>query len=300
MGGTLVFPSSHPACVDLWFVCPGIDVLDGATPWTYECPSDEQNGVRRRRNSAVDSTRLRHLENRDHQNERPYYTKEGAADNQFPAEFHQLVDESGKKEFYAVLPEDSKFCVDGGTRIRSGETPEVGCAEKVLSFGKAGDRRPLPGGTSVSNEWFLNLGVKITASSDGGPNNMYPIIFDTTSPDSNGVEHEKAAQLSLHDELGNVLVPLRLKGVDGPANDYGILNFDFYKKTTVNYITLLNVDDLSKIFVTQGDGTRSIYALESVGQGGVQTMELGLENVVKLTIVFKTFAAVVSMDLCLK
>jgi hypothetical protein len=31
-----------------------------------------------------------------------------------------------------------------------------------LSFTKAGNNRPIPGGTFVANEWFPNLGVKIT------------------------------------------------------------------------------------------------------------------------------------------
>lgn len=295
--GTLVFPSSHAACADLWFVCPGVEFA-GATPWTYECPSDERDGVRRR-TASLDRLRARYLNHRDGQDERPYYSKDGVTQNQFPDEFHHLVDKSSSKEFYALLPKDHQFCVDGGSRIRSGETPPGECTTKLLSFGKAGDRRPLPGGTTVKNEWFPNLGVKITASSQGGPDNMHPVIFDMTSPDTNGLNHYKASMLGKHEELGNVLVPLRQDEVTGPDNDYGMLNFDFYEKTLVNYITLLNVDDFSKLFVRQADGSVSIYGMDSVGRGGVQSVEIGLENVVRLSVSFKTFAAVVSMDLCI-
>jgi hypothetical protein len=238
------------------------------------------------------------LTHREEPDKYSFYKNENANGNGFPEEFHHLVDDSNK-EFYTVLPADNDFCANGGTRIRSGEIPLGDCASKILSFSKAGDRRTLPAGTSVANEWFPNLGVKITASSDGGPDNMHPMVFDMANPHSNGVSSENASMLGGHVELGNVLVPLRGAGVVGSADDYGILNFEFHEQTFVNYITLLNVDNFSKIFVTQASGAVSIYGMDSAGLGGVQTVELGLENVIRLSVSFKTFAAIVSMDLCI-
>lgn len=238
------------------------------------------------------------LGHREELDKQSFYENERNQGNSFPADFHHLVD-TNQKEFYTVLPAEHAFCLHGGTRIRSGETPLGDCASKILSFAKAGDRRPLPGGTSVANEWFPNMGVKITASSDGGPENMNPIVFDMEDPDSNGVDSTKASMLGKHKELGNVLVPLRREGLVGPEDDFGILNFDFFEKTTVNYITILNADNFSRIFVTQADGSVSIHGMASAGLGGVQTVELGLENVLRLSVSFKTFAAVVSMDLCI-
>ncbi len=295
VGEAVVLPSSHPACIELWFICPDVEFL-GGTPWTYECSSVEKNGERRKIESIENPESRQHLE-KGRQNQRPYNSKEGAKRNEFISEFHRLVDDG--KEYYTTLPEDSEFCQNGGKRIRSGDLLPGDCASRILSFNKAGDRRPLPGGTSVANEWFPNLGVKITASSDGGPDNMYPIVFDMANPNSNGVDSRKASMLGNHDELGNVLLPLRAQGAAGPTDDYGMLNFEFYEKTFVNYVTLLNVDNISKVFVTQADGAFSLFGVESAGAGGIQTVNVGLENVVRLTVSFKTFAALVSMDLCI-
>lgn len=296
VGETVVFPSSHPACVELWFICPDVELL-GTIPWTYECPTTEQNGARRMVESIDDSRKSQHLERGD-PNVRSNNPKAGIQTNEFISEFHRLVDDG--KEYYTLLPEEFGFCKNGGQRIRSGDTSPTDCTARILSFNKAGDRRPLPGGTSVSNEWFPNLGVKITATSDGGPDNMYPIVFDMANPDTNGVDSKRASLLGSHDELGNVLLPLRPHGAAGVvADDYGMLNFDFYEKTFVNYVTLLNVDNISKIFVTQADGNFSFWGMESAGAGGIQTVDIGLDNVIRLTVSFKTFAAVVSMDLCI-
>ena len=157
-GKYLVLPGTHEGCQDLWFVCPGVDSL-GLTPWGYECSSNA--GVRKLRELQADHGNLRHNDHDAQTNDRAFYTADGVNQNPFPEEFHHLVDEK-KQEHYTVLPSDNEFCSNGGTRIRSGETPTEGCAAKILSFTKAGDRRPLPAGTFVSNEWFPNLGVKIT------------------------------------------------------------------------------------------------------------------------------------------
>jgi hypothetical protein len=243
----------------------------------------------------VDSSQSQELQ--AHQSSRPLYAQAGAERNEYITDFHHLVDD--RTEYYSFLPADSEFCKSGGTRIRSGDAPIPDCQPKILSFTKAGDRRPLPGGTSVANEWFPNLGVKITASSDGGPDNMHPVVFDMDNPFANGVDRRRAAMLGSHNELGNVLIPLRAQGLAGAADDYGMLNFDFYQSTDVNYITLLNVDDLSKVFVTQADGTFTLFDVESAGPGGIQTVSIGLTKVVRLTVSFKTFAAVISLDLCI-
>lgn len=163
VGESVVFPSTHEACVDLWFVCPGVELNDGE-PWSYECPSEEDaEGARRRQLGALrEHGNLRHLlEHRQGNVDSPLYSEEGVATNPFPEEFHRLVD-GPARDYYALLPSYNEFCVSGGSRIRSGETPLGNCASKILSFSKAGDRRPLPGGTSVANEWFPNLGVKIS------------------------------------------------------------------------------------------------------------------------------------------
>ena len=298
VGGTLVFPSYYSACVDLWFVCPGNEFVDAA-PWTYQCPSNNQNGARRRTSAtnAEENDTFRRNLGTGSQQQRPYYTKESAGKNSFPQHFHHLIDSS--KQFYTLLPSDSKFCLNGGTIIHSGDTPLKDCASRTLLFEKAGNRRPLPGGTSVANEWFPNLGIKISASSDGGPDNMHPIIFDMASPNSNGVDPYKASLLGSHDELGNVLVPLRQAGVNGPPDDYGILNFDFYYKTLLNYVSVLNADSSSNLTVTQANGTVSVYGMQSAGSGAVQMLQLDMENVVRLSVSFKTFAAVVSLDMCI-
>lgn len=161
-GEYLVLPGTHEGCRDLWFVCPGVE-FQGVTPWQYECSTVESltGGVRKLRELQTDHGYLRHKDDKDQPKDRAFYTTDGVNQNPFPAEFHQLVD-GKKQEYYAVLPSDNEFCGSGGTRIRSGETPTGGCASKILSFTKAGDRRPLPAGTFVSNEWFPNLGVKIT------------------------------------------------------------------------------------------------------------------------------------------
>ena len=291
-----VFPGLDPACIDLWFLCPNVDFF-GGTPWTHECPSDEQDGGRRKLQSN-DSIKWRFLGARQEPDKQSFYKSERNIGNEFPADFHQLLN-GGQKEFYTTLPADNEFCMNGGTRIRSGGLPLANCESKILSFAKAGDRRPLPGGTSVSNQWFPTLGVKIAARSNGGAHNMYPVIFDMENPASNGVESNKAAMLGRHHELGNVLVPLRVAGATGPEDDYGQLTFEFYEKTSVNYITLLNPDDLCKVSITQANGTVSTFPVESAGPGGVQTVDLGLANVIRLTVAFTTFAAVVSLDLCI-
>lgn len=294
VGNTLVLPSSHEACQDLWFICPGVEFF--GSPWTSQkCPSISEQNVTRRAAEIVDSSQSQELQ--DHQNSRPLYSQAGAERNEYITSFQHLVND--KTEYYSFLPADSDFCKNGGNRIRSGDSPTKDCQPKILSFTKAGDRRPLPGGTSVANEWFPNLGVKITASSDGGPDNMHPVVFDMENPAGNGVDRRRASMLGTHNELGNVLIPLRAQGLAGAVDDYGMLNFDFYQNTDVNYITLLNVDDLSKVFVTQADGTFTLFAVESAGAGGIQTVNIGLKKVVRLTVSFKTFAAVISLDLCI-
>lgn len=296
VGSTLVLPSSHEACQDLWFICPDVEFF--GTPWTNQkCPSSIEQNVTRRAVENVDRSQTEEQLDGERQSSRPLYSQPGTERNEYITDFHNLVDD--RTEYYSFLPVDSEFCKNGGTRIRSGDSPTKNCQPKILSFTKAGDRRPLPGGTSVANEWFPNMGVKITASSDGGPDNMHPVVFDMDNPTANGVDRRRASMLGTHNELGNVLVPLRAQGLAGGVDDYGMLNFDFYQSTVVNYITLLNVDDLSKVFVTQADGTFSLFEVESAGPGGIQTVYIGLEKVVRLTVSFKTFAAVISLDLCI-
>lgn len=130
---------------------------------------------------------------------------------------------------------------------------------------------------------------------------MHPKVFDMANPDSNGVDPFKAAELGGHDELGNVLVPLRPEGVLGREDDFGMLNFDFFEETHVNSITLLNVNDnFSRIFVTQADGNVSIIRMQAAGRHALQTVNIDLDDVILLTVSFKSFAAVVNLDLCVK
>jgi hypothetical protein len=128
---------------------------------------------------------------------------------------------------------------------------------------------------------------------------MHPTIFDMANPFSNGVDKFKVAELGRHDELGNVLIPLRSEGTAGSKNDYGMLNFEFFERTYVDFITLLNVDDFSRVFVTQADGKVTVFGMKSAGRGGIRTVKIDLDDVVRMTVSFKSFAAVVSMDLCL-
>lgn len=129
---------------------------------------------------------------------------------------------------------------------------------------------------------------------------MHPVVFDIDHPDANGIRGHRTSALGRHDGMGNVLLPLRREGSVGASeDDFGVLNFEFYEKTYVNYITLLNVDNFAKIFVTQADGSISVLATEAAGPGGVQAVKIGRENVLRLSVTFKTFAAVVDMDLCL-
>ena len=149
----------------------------------------------------------------------------------------------------------------------------------------------------VSN--FLHHSLTTTASSDGGPENMYPMVFDMRNRNANGVSKYKATQLGGHDELGNVLVALRPKGMVSPENDFGMLNFEFFEETHVSFITLLNADSLCRVFVTQGDGGLTVFDVESAGRGGLRNVDIDLDDVLRMTVSFKNFAAVVSLDLCL-
>lgn len=128
---------------------------------------------------------------------------------------------------------------------------------------------------------------------------MHPMVFDMTNPGANGVGKYLAAELAGHDELGNVLVARRAKGVVGPVDDFGMLHFEFFDQTYVNFITLLNVDDNCRVSVTQGDGNVSVFDMKSAGRGGLRNVKIDLEDVFRITVSFKNFAAVVSMDLCL-
>eukprot|EP00934_Nitzschia_sp_Nitz4_P002511 Nitzschia sp. Nitz4//scaffold3_size479765//404373//405532//NITZ4_000173-RA/size479765-augustus-gene-1.583-mRNA-1//1//CDS//3329550977//2501//frame0 len=281
-GETIVLPSTHDACSELWFVCPGVNFT--GTPWSYECPSENENGSRR---LDTGSTRV-------------YYTQEAESINDLPEEIHSLIDEDGSESlYYVVLPNTTDFCLNGGTSILSGEDPDYGCKAETLSFNKAGDRRPLPSGSSVGGEWFRTLGLKISASSDGGVDNIQPIIVDLSSQlSSSTIPSDVYKALGSHSELSNVLVPLRLEGLEGDVNDHGMLTFTFSKDTTVNSITVLNASDYSKLFIIQADGTRTIKQLDSVGNGMKQTITLEKEKVVRLSVVFKSIGAVTGMDLC--
>lgn len=307
VGDTLVFPPSHPACVDLWFVCP--EVSFAGTPWAYECPSEETDGERKlvSVNRVVESPSSQRKLNRERENGRAYYSKAAVNENPYPEEFHHLVDEDGpKNQYFAKLPGDNAFCLNGGTTIRSGEIPIGECASRVLNFNKAGDRRPLPGGTAVGNEWFLNLGIKTFASSDGSSEGKFhPFILDSEtyledSPSEGSAFTDYLKQLGLRENVGNVLVPMHREGMvqSMAEGDYGSLHFDFYEKTFLKDITIANANDLSRLFVTQTNGQRTIFQLSSEGFGGIQTLELNMENVVKVSMVPKTFAAVVNMDIC--
>jgi len=334
IGKHVVLPSTHMACLDVWFLCPGVE-FPGASQWQYECPSATSKRGDSRALQEV-SKEHGHLRHNDHRtgnvDETSHIMKARVNRNPFPQEFHHLVGQVG---YYTMLPEDSDYCVNGGTRIHSGEKPNVDCTLRILSFKKAGDRRPLPGGTTVANEWYANMGVKITgtcpngvvfvcdvmvpspysswssmthvppicsiaASSDSGPGNMHPTIFDMENPTKNGVNLFKAAQLGKHDEFGNVLVAVRPEGSASDSdNDSGMLHFEFFQQTHVNFITLLNVNEFCRVIVTQANGKETIFTMDSAGRGGIRIVEIDLKDVFRMTVSFQSFAAIVSMDLCL-
>ena len=197
------------------------------------------------------------------------------------------------------------------------------CKSINLNFEKAEDGRPLAGGTFVGNEWFFKSGIKITARSHEGPQDIYPMIFDSGDVVLNGLDNKaisfqlgspniacggvgvgKGGDIGQAGEncgfLSNVLIPSRRAG--NPTSEVsslsGILVFEFDEETAVNAISLLNIMDTgSYIQIYQVDGTITDMALSSVGQNGFQTLQLNLDGVTQLSVFLNSFAAVVDLDL---
>jgi hypothetical protein len=323
----MILPKSHPGCQNVLFVCPGEEIHGSA--WSYECPSDDQGGGRRR--AKLRGHRVLEAY------KQPQYTVDDVSENaeekrmqRFSTSTHHLIDaDTGDSTnagspavSYVVLPENNDACIQGSTTLSSPSIPVRECASINLNFEKAEDGRPLAGGTFVANEWSHKSGIKITALSHDGPQDVHPMIFDSEDVGSNGLDSEGISYLGSPNTacggagvgqggeigppgencgfLGNVLIPSRRAGSPLSDSEFGILVFEFNEDTAVNAISLLNiVNTASHLQIIQGDGSTTDVALSSVGQNGFQTVPVNLESVTKLYVSLKSFAAVVNLDLCI-
>lgn len=308
----MILPSVHAACQHLRFFCPGVEV--SGSPWSYECPLEGEEPESRR-------AQLRGQRRLETTFTLPYSVDEESS-HSFSSAAHDVMDEdvteSSNTESisYVLLPGNNGFCLQGGTKIIYSDEGPSACTTLELDFDKAEDGRPLAGRTFVADEWFPQLGIKISAKSHDGPQNVHPMIFDSENIDESESSHlgspnnacggpgegdggKIGAQGEICELLGNVLIPSRKDGTSGDS-EFGILVFEFHEDTTVNSISLLNVDDdESQVTITQEDGTSTNIALSSVGQNGFQTIEVGLEKVNEFAVSLKSLAAVASLSLCI-
>jgi hypothetical protein len=322
-----ILPRSHEACENIFFFCPGQEVQ--GTPWSYdECPTtSEQNGERKRARLLRGQRRTLEAYRRP---ENVYdLPSEGGLVQRFPAALHHLMDGGGShvsenaKMSYVVLPQD--LCIDGVAETRS--VPEGSpreCTNLELDFEKAEDGRPLAGGTFVARQWYQKYGIKITARSHQGPQNIYPLIFDSEDVGSNGIDREDSFSLASPnvdcggtgvggggklgqpgqncETLSNLLIPSRRPGTPSLADapDFGILVFEFYKITALGSISLLNVlGNESRLQVVQEDGSSADMALSSVGENGLHRIRIDRAGVKKLSVSLKSFTGIASLDLCI-
>jgi hypothetical protein len=322
----MILPRSHEACENTIFFCPGQEVQ--GEPWSYECPTGEQNGERKR------ARLLRGQRRKLEAYRRPEFVddlpSEGGLVQRFPAAVQHLMDAGGSyrsensEVSFVVLPQDDDLCIEEEwnpkTRSAPKGSPIEQCTNLKLDFEKAEDGKPLAGGTFVARQWLYKYGIKITAQSHQDPQNVYPLIFDAEDVGSNGVDREDSFSLGSPnvdcggtgvggggelgqpgencEALGNLLIPSRRAGTPTSSSDadFGILVFEFYKMTVLGSISLLNV--LGNESRLQVDGSSVDMALSSVGENGLQVIHIDRSDVRKLSVSLKSFAGIASLDLC--
>lgn len=287
----IILPHSHEACQDVSFVCPGEQANDSVV-WSYDCSELANDGEHRR-------AQLR---------------GQRSLGNGKKHDFSKLVT-AVRSSQVVVLPSEDDSCA-----------PSTSCTDKQLNFAKASDRRPIPGGSMVQNEFVRKYGVKVTAQSRSDSKSVYPMIFDTENAGSNGIDIPEISGLGSPnvdctaeeasgigdggkiggsgencEPLGNVLIAKKV-GLSTEEDQYGIglLIFEFDDKAEIFYeIGLLNIigSDSSISFYFE-DGSATNTPLVSVGQNGLQIVRWDLRNVKKIVVDMGSFSAVTHLKFC--
>lgn len=165
------------------------------------------------------------------------------------------------------------------------------------------DFEQFPPGTIISNQ-IPNM--VITSSSAAHP----PMIFDSANPTGDdfdlGAPHQEFGGPGIGDggiatnsePLGHLLIISEDGNSANPddKSDGGSLNITFLETVTITDVVVIDIEPVgSNIIVVQSDGTMTTFNFSPVGDNGVETIPVNLDNITGFTLNFGTSGGIAFM-----
>jgi hypothetical protein len=197
------------------------------------------------------------------------------------------------------------------------------CVNYTIDFDTLPDGTPLDGGAYLSDQWFDEYGLTLSASGGFGD---FPRLFNTThvgtvengDPDLGAPNREcdtpgpgvgfggiPGTRGENCEPLGNVLIIQETEKEQPDDNaGGGVITFDFAQPVEfVHEIGMMDIEGDDSVIIVlfedeNGVDERISFTIDGVGNNGVQTVEIGVSRVTQVIVDLHTSGAVSFITFC--